>query len=76
MKDVKGTIVRIIAEYLEKDEAELSTSSSFSEIGLDSLDIMELVMQMEEELDCKITLSQKITSIDKLAAFIETQAVA
>lgn len=76
MKDVKGTIVRIIAEYLEKDEAELSTSSSFSEIGLDSLDIMELVMQMEEELDCKITLSQEITSIDKLAAFIETQAVA
>ena len=40
MKDVKATIVRIIAEYLDKDEAEVSTSASFTEIGLDSLDIM------------------------------------
>ncbi len=76
MKDVKGTIVRIIAEYLDKDEAEISTNSTFSEIGLDSLDIMELVMQMQEELDCKIELSQEITTIDKLAEHIETQAVA
>jgi acyl carrier protein len=76
MKDVKGTIVRIIAEYLDKDEAEISTGSTFTEIGLDSLDIMELVMQMQEELDCKIELSQEITTIDKLAELIETQEVA
>ena len=74
MKDVKGTITRIIAEYLDKDESEISTSSTFSEIGLDSLDIMELVMQMQEELDCKIELSQEITTIDKLAEHIEKAA--
>ncbi len=74
MKDVKGTIVRIIAEYLDKDETEISTTSTFSEIGLDSLDIMELVMQMQEELDCKIELSQDITTIDKLAEHIEKAA--
>ena len=73
MKDVKGTIIRIIAEYLDKDEAEVSPSSTFTEIGLDSLDIMELVMQMQEELDCKIELSQEITTIDKLAELIEKQ---
>ena len=54
MKDVKGTIIRIIAEYLDKDEAEVSSSASFTEIGLDSLDIMELVMQMQEELDRRV----------------------
>lgn len=74
MKDVKGTIIRIIAEYLDKDEAEISTTSTFAEIGLDSLDIMELVMQMQEELDCKIELSQEITTIDKLAEHIEKAA--
>ena len=74
MKDVKGTIVRIIAEYLDKDEAEISTTSTFAEIGLDSLDIMELVMQMQEELDCKIELSQEITTIEKLAEHIEKAA--
>lgn len=74
MKDVKGTIIRIIAEYLDKDEAEISATSTFTEIGLDSLDIMELVMQMQEELDCKIELSQEITTIDKLVAHIEKTA--
>ena len=73
MKDVKAIVVRIIAEYLDKEETEISTSASFSEIGLDSLDIMELVMQMQEELDCKIELNQDITTIDKLVEFIEKQ---
>ncbi len=73
MKDVKAVIVRIIAEYLDKDEAEISVTSTFGEIGLDSLDIMELVMQMQEELDCKIELSQDITTIEKLAELIEKQ---
>ena len=49
MKDVKATIVRIIAEYLDKEESEIKTTDTFTEIGLDSLDIMELVMQMQED---------------------------
>jgi acyl carrier protein len=73
MKDVKGTIIKIIAEYLDKDPEEIKESDSFTDIGLDSLDIMELVMQMQEELDCKIELSQEITNIEKLAALIEKQ---
>ena len=72
MKDVKAVIVKIIAEYLDKEESEISTSQSFSDIGLDSLDIMELVMQMQEELDCKIELSQDVTTIEQLAALIES----
>ena len=73
MKDVKGVIVKIIAEYLDKEESEISVTSTFSEIGLDSLDIMELVMQMQEELDCNIELSQDITTIEKLVEHIEKQ---
>ena len=64
-----------IAEYLDKDEAEVSPSATFTEIGLDSLDIMELVMQMQEELDCKIELSQDITTIEQLTKLIEQQEV-
>ena len=30
-------------------------------------------MQMQEELDCKIELSQEITTIDKLTELIEQQ---
>ncbi len=76
MKDVRGVIVKIIAEYLDKDEEEVSVNSTFTEIGLDSLDIMELVMQMQEELDCKIELAQDITTIEQLAQLIEKQGAA
>ena len=73
MEQKKDTIVRIIAEYMDKEEAEISTSKTFTEIGLDSLDIMELVMQIEEELDCKIELSQELNTIEKLAAYIDNK---
>lgn len=68
---MKETIIRIIAEYLDRDEAEISATDTFGEIGLDSLDIMELVMQIEEELDCKIELSQELNTIEKLCKYIE-----
>lgn len=68
---MQETIIRIIAEYLDKDEAEVSATATFGEIGLDSLDIMELVMQIEEELDCKIELSQELNTIEKLTQYIE-----
>lgn len=69
---MKETIIRIIAEYLDKDASEISATETFAEIGLDSLDIMELVMQIEEELDCKIELSQELNTIEKLADYIAT----
>lgn len=68
---MQETIIRIIAEYLDKDVAEISATDTFGEIGLDSLDIMELVMQIEEELDCKIELSQELNTIEKLTQYIE-----
>lgn len=68
---MKETVVNIVAEYLGKEPSEVSTTETFKEIGLDSLDIMELVMQIEEETDCKIELSQDIDNIDKLCDYIE-----
>ncbi|MCI8308431.1 MAG: acyl carrier protein [Lachnospiraceae bacterium] len=68
---MKETVVNIVAEYLGKEASEVSTTETFKEIGLDSLDIMELVMQIEEETDCKIELSQDIDNIEKLCDYIE-----
>ena len=73
MKDITNGIIRIIAEYLGKEESELSADDRFTDIGLDSLDLMELVMQMQEEFDCKIELTQEITTIGKLAEVIAAQ---
>ncbi|MCR4617960.1 MAG: acyl carrier protein [Lachnospiraceae bacterium] len=76
MNDIKANIIRIIAEYMDKEEAEISTTETFSNMGLDSLDVMELVMQMQEELDIKIELTQDVTNIDSLVEFIGAQKLA
>ncbi len=47
MKNVTETIIRVTAGYLDKDESEFKATDTFAEIGLDSLDIMELVMQLQ-----------------------------
>ena len=68
---MKETIINIIADYKGVDTAEIASDATFTEIGLDSLDIAELVMSIEDELNVSIELSPEINTVDKLAAYIE-----
>lgn len=67
---MKEQIVEIIAEYLGKDVADIATDNTFAEIGLDSLDIAELVMDIEDKVGVTIELSQEINTVDKLVEYI------
>ena len=44
----------IIADQLSVDESEIELSTSFNDLGADSLDLYELVMALEEEYGCEI----------------------
>ena len=68
---MKEQIIEIIAEYLGKDVADIDATGTFTEIGLDSLDIAELVMDIEDKLDVSIELSQDINTVDKLVEYLE-----
>lgn len=68
---MKDRMKEIIAEYLGKDAASIATNVTFTDMGIDSLDIAELVMQMEDEFGCSIEMSQEINTIDALAEYIE-----
>lgn len=71
---IKETIVAIVAEYKNVDPAEIKTDAPFRELGLDSLDVAELLLKIEEELRVMLEPSPKYDSIDKLAVYIEEQA--
>jgi acyl carrier protein len=52
---VADKIKQIIVEQLQVDEAEVTPGASFQEdLGADSLDVVELVMQFEEAFDIEI----------------------
>ena len=53
--DVASKVKQIIAEQLGVDEPEIKTESSFiDDLGADSLDTVELVMELEDEFDITI----------------------
>ena len=71
---MKEKIIEILADYKNVPASEIKTDVPFTELGLDSLDIAELVMQIEDELGLTLEMSIKYNTVDKLAAFIEERA--
>ena len=65
-------IIERIAEYQERDVSEYTPDQTFMEMGLDSLDIAELVLQLENEVDAEIDITPAYNTPAKLAAYIET----
>ena len=62
------------AKQLELDAAEITPDSTFESLGIDSLDIVEMVMDLESELGVELEMEdEKIATFGELAAFIETK---
>ena len=65
-------IIEIIAEYQEKDVSDYTPDQTFVEMGLDSLDLAELVLQLEDAVDAEIDITPAYNTPAKLAAYIES----
>ena len=67
-------LAKYAAKQLEIDQSEISPESTFESLGIDSLDIMELVMDLESELGIELELEdQKIATFGELAEFIDSK---
>lgn len=67
-------LVNYAAKQLELDAAEITPDSTFESLGIDSLDIVEMIMDLESELGVELELEdQKITNFQELADFVETK---
>ena len=59
-------IAKIVSERTGCDVADVKPESKFSELGIDSLDTVELLMSLEDEIGIEIELDQKVETIDDL----------
>ena len=65
-------LVKYAAKQLELDESKITPDSTFESLGIDSLDIVEMIMDLESELGVELDMEdQKITTFQELADFIE-----
>lgn len=67
------TIAKIIAERTDCDVATVKPESTFAELGIDSLDTVELLMSLEDEIGIEIELDQKVETVQDLVDFIESK---
>lgn len=67
-------LVKYAAKQLELDESEITPDSTFESLGIDSLDIVELIMDLEGELGIELDMEdQKIATFQELADFIDAK---
>lgn len=74
MASVAERVIDIVAEQLGVDKEKVSTQTNFiSDLGADSLDTVELVMELEEEFDINIPddAAEKIQTVGQAIDFIE-----
>jgi acyl carrier protein len=74
MSDIAAKVKAIIVDKLGVDESEVTNEASFTnDLGADSLDTVELIMEFEKEFDLAIPDDQaeKISTVGEAIAHIE-----
>ncbi len=74
MATVAERVTDIVADQLGVDKEKVLPETSFvNDLGADSLDTVELVMELEEEFDINIPddAAEKIQTVGQAIAFIE-----
>ena len=74
MSDIEAKVKAIIVDKLSVDESEVKNEASFTtDLGADSLDTVELIMEFEKEFGITIPddKSEKISTVGDAIAYIE-----
>ncbi len=74
MSDIAAKVKAIIVDKLGVDESEVTNEASFTnDLGADSLDTVELIMEFEKEFDLAIPDDQaeKISTVGEAVQHIE-----
>ncbi|GEK30263.1 acyl carrier protein [Kurthia zopfii] len=76
MATVFERVSKVVVDRLGVDESEVKLEASFKDdLGADSLDVVELVMELEEEFDMQIEDedAEKISTVGTAVSFIESK---
>jgi acyl carrier protein len=75
MADTLERVKRIIVDKLNVDPSEVTPEASIKEdLGADSLDVMDLVLELEDEFEMEISDedAEKISTVGDIVAYIES----
>ena len=64
-------VAELISEHIDCEVSEITMESRFKDIGLDSLDTVEMLMNLEDKIGKEIELDRKVETVGDLVRFIE-----
>ncbi|NLN48694.1 MAG: acyl carrier protein [Clostridiales bacterium] len=64
-------IKSLLVENLDCDASEITKETKFDDLGIDSLDITELIMILEDEFNIEIPMENSIRTISDLVKKVE-----
>lgn len=74
MSNISERVTKIIIDKLGVDESEVTTEASFTnDLGADSLDTVELIMEFEKEFDISIPdeTAENIQTVGDAVSFLQ-----
>lgn len=70
---VFNAVAELIAERNDLDVSKITPETKFQDLGIDSLDTVEMLMDLEDKIGVEIELDQKVETVGELVAFIESK---
>ena len=69
-QEIFNAISEIVADRTDTAAEDVEMESTFKDLGIDSLDTVEVLMELEDKLDTTIELDKKIETVKDLVDFI------
>ncbi|ETE42286.1 acyl carrier protein [Streptococcus thermophilus] len=64
-------VQEIIVEELGKDAEEVKVETTFDELDADSLDVFQVISEIEDEFDIQIETEEVLNTVGDLVAYVE-----
>ena len=71
IKMIFEKVKEIIADKIEIDPDKITMESSFEDLQIDSLDMVEIIMDLEDAFDVNLDTEEEIKTVEDLIRFIE-----
>jgi acyl carrier protein len=68
--EVEETLKKVIAKIIRKEDIVLTPTTTFKELGADSLDVVQVMVALEETFDIEL-VDEDMKSLTNMGGFID-----
>ncbi|MBQ3378350.1 MAG: acyl carrier protein [Clostridia bacterium] len=66
-------IKALLADYTDVDVESITLETAFADLGIDSLSVVEMVMELEDDLGVELELEEKVNTVGDFVKFVESK---